>query len=110
MKPDFFDRLLQSVLPGAGDHGGIRGRQHRGFIPTGDTALFLLAGDDLGARARWQTLLCGDHPLVRKGILMIMNMIRYASLQAISRGETVLLQHDLLDGIRQEYAKEDRLE
>jgi SpoVK/Ycf46/Vps4 family AAA+-type ATPase len=40
----------------------------------------------------------------------IMNVIRYASLQAISRGETVLLEHDLLDGIRREYAKENRLE
>src|SRR5687768_13035637 len=50
MKPDFFDRILQKVVPAAGDHpevGGLRGRQHRGFIPTGDTVLFLLAGDDL---------------------------------------------------------------
>jgi AAA+ superfamily predicted ATPase len=74
MKPDFFDRIVQNVLPGASDHpevGGLRGRQHRGFIPTGDTALFLLAGDDFEARARWQTLLCGDHPLVQKGIVYL---------------------------------------
>ncbi len=74
MIPDFVDRLLQDMAVGAGDHpqlGGIRGRQHRGFIPTGDTALFLLAGDELDARARWQTLLCGDHPLVQKGILSL---------------------------------------
>jgi AAA+ superfamily predicted ATPase len=70
--PDFFDRMLQVVVPGASDHpevGGVRGRQHRGFIPTGDTALFLLAGDDFEARARWQTLLSGDHPLVQKAIV-----------------------------------------
>ena len=74
LRPDFFDRILQQVLPGAGEYpqfGGLRGRQHRGFIPTGDTALFLLAGDDLDARARWQTLLCGDHPLVQKGIVYL---------------------------------------
>ena len=74
VKPDFFDRILQQVLSGASDHpevGGVRGRQHRGFIPTGDTALFLLAGDDLDARARWQTLLCGDHPLVQKAIVYL---------------------------------------
>ena len=41
---------------------------------------------------------------------MIMNVIRYASLQAISRGERMLRQQDLLDGIRREYAKENRLE
>ena len=74
LRPDFFDRILQKVMPGAGEYpqfGGIRGRQHRGFIPTGDTALFLLAGDDLDARARWQTLLCGDHPLVQKSIVYL---------------------------------------
>jgi AAA+ superfamily predicted ATPase len=74
LRPDFFDRILQKVVPGAGDYpqfGGLRGRQHRGFLPTGDTALFLLAGDDLDARARWQTLLCGDHPLVQKAIVYL---------------------------------------
>lgn len=74
LKPDFFDRILQTVQPGAGEHqqfGGIRGKQHRGFLPTGDTALFLLAGDDLEARMHWQTLLTGDHPLVRKGIVYL---------------------------------------
>jgi ATPase family associated with various cellular activities (AAA) len=74
LRPDFFDRIMQRVLPGAGEYpqfGGIRGRQHRGFIPTGDTALFLLAGDDLDARARWQTLLCGDHPLVQKSVVYL---------------------------------------
>lgn len=74
LKPDFFDRIIQKVQTGAGEYpqfGGIRGRQHRGFIPTGDTALFLLAGDDLDARARWHTLLCGDHPLVQKGIVYL---------------------------------------
>jgi AAA+ superfamily predicted ATPase len=74
MKPDFFDRILQGVQPGASEHpqvGGLRGRQHRGFLPTGDTALFLLGGDDLDARARWQTLLGGDHPLVQKAIVYL---------------------------------------
>jgi SpoVK/Ycf46/Vps4 family AAA+-type ATPase len=41
---------------------------------------------------------------------MIMNAIRFASLQAIARGERMLRHHDLLDGIRREYGKEHRLE
>jgi len=41
---------------------------------------------------------------------MIMNVVRYASLQAISRGERILREQDLLDGIRREYAKESRVE
>jgi hypothetical protein len=74
LKPDFFDRILQQVLPGAGDYpllGGVRGRQHRGFLPTGDTALFLLASDDLEERFRWHALLAGEHPLVKKGIVYL---------------------------------------
>lgn len=69
LRPDFFDRLMHRLLPGAGDFpllGGVRGKQHRGFLPTGDTALFLLAGDDLAARSQWQALLVGEHPMVRK--------------------------------------------
>lgn len=74
VKPDFFERIVHSVSPGAGDYpqlGGVRGRQHRGFLPTGDTALFLLAGDDICARLRWQAQLTGEHPLVRKGIVYL---------------------------------------
>jgi hypothetical protein len=74
VKPDLFDRTVQTVLPAAGDYpqlGGVRGRQHRGFLPTGDTALFLLAGDDLDARMRWQAQLWGDHPLVKKGVIYL---------------------------------------
>jgi hypothetical protein len=74
LKPEFFDRFLQKVQPGAGDYpqfGGLRGEQHRGFLPTGDTALFLLAGDHFEARLRWHNLLCGDHPLVRKGVVSL---------------------------------------
>lgn len=74
IQPDFFDRLIQKVLPDAGDYpqlGGMRGRQHRGFLPTGDTALFLLADADLEARLRWQSLLWGSHLLVEKGVIYL---------------------------------------
>lgn len=74
LKPDFFDRILERVLSGTGDYpqlGGLRGRQHRGFLPTGDTALLLLAGDDVEARLRWQALLWGEHPMVKKGIVCL---------------------------------------
>jgi hypothetical protein len=57
----------------------------RGFLPTGDTALFLLAVE---ARARWQTLLSGDHPLVQKGIV-------YA--EAVSAADQVVLTRNVVD-------------
>src|SRR5258705_11614032 len=49
IRPEFFDRLIQETLPQPGDFpiiGGVRGKQFRGFLPTGETVLFLLAGED----------------------------------------------------------------
>lgn len=74
LRAEFFDRVMQAAIPGAGDYpelGGIRGRQHRGFLPTGDTALFLLAGDDITQRLYWQAQLKHEHPLVKKGIVYL---------------------------------------
>ncbi len=74
IEPDLLDRVIHGVLPEAGDYpqlGGVRGRQYRGFLPTGETAIFLLAGSDLEARARWQAELMGDHRLVRRGIVFL---------------------------------------
>ncbi len=74
IKPDLFDEVIQSVMPGAGDYsqlGGVRGGQHRGFLPTGDTALFLLAGNDIGLRQFWQKQLLGTHSLVLNGTVYL---------------------------------------
>jgi len=37
-----------------------------------------------------------------------MNVIRYASLEALKGGSTVIAGEDLLQGIRREYAKEGK--
>lgn len=39
----------------------------------------------------------------------ITNVVRYASMQALKRGDTVIMQKDVLSGIRKEYAKEGKL-
>ncbi len=47
--PTFFDDIIAEFLPQGGDFpafGGVKGANHRGFLPTGETALFLLAGKD----------------------------------------------------------------
>ena len=52
--PNFLDALVAQKLPkGAVDFmefGGIRGTQHRGILPTGETLLFILTGNDFDAR------------------------------------------------------------
>ena len=53
LEADFYDRIIQGALPRAGDFpqiGGSRGKNFRGLLPTGETALFLLAGKDAKKR------------------------------------------------------------
>ena len=56
---------------GCTELGGVRGTNHGGFLPTGETALFLLAGDDLGRRFRAQAALAGRHVLFELGVLRL---------------------------------------
>lgn len=72
--PYFFDQIIREKLPQAGDFpqlGGVRGKQFRGFLPTGETALFILAGDDLGKRVAIQHLFSEDHFFARQHVLWL---------------------------------------
>ena len=74
IKPSFFDEVIQKALPEAGDFpqlGGVRGKQFRGFLPTGETALFILAGDDLEKRFEIQELFSEDHFFAKKRMLWL---------------------------------------
>ncbi len=74
LSPDFFDKTIQQNLPTSGDFpqlGGTRGKNFRGFLPTGETALFLLAGDDLEKRLEVQQLFSEDHFFAKKKILWL---------------------------------------
>ncbi len=53
------------------EFGGVAGVSHGGFLPTAQTALFLLAGDDLGARLRCQGLFRPEHPLYTGNVLAL---------------------------------------
>ncbi|AFY70343.1 AAA ATPase central domain protein [Thalassoporum mexicanum PCC 7367] len=74
LQPDFFDRAITAQLPEAGDYpqiGGCRGVSHRGFLPTGDTVLFILGGTQLSDRIRFQKIFSPNHLFVRKQVLSI---------------------------------------
>ncbi|MFN0175746.1 MAG: ATP-binding protein [Saprospiraceae bacterium] len=75
LKPDFFSGLLREYLPEGGDFpefGGVRGGNHRGLLPTGETAQFLLGGtDDLEKRLEVQALFSPEHWFAQKGILFL---------------------------------------
>src|SRR5690606_30560553 len=73
--PAFYDRIMQQFLPNGGDiieMGGVKNAgNHRGFLPTGETALFIIAGSDAQKRLEVQKLLTGESRLVREGILFV---------------------------------------
>lgn len=74
IQSNFFDQIIQRKLPQAGDFpqlGGVRGKQFRGFLPTGETALFILAGDDLEKRFEIQQIFSEDHFFAKKHILWL---------------------------------------
>jgi len=74
VKGDLFDGAIQKKLSASGDFpglGGVRGKNFRGFLPTGETALFLLAGDDIEKRSRVQQLFSPDHFFAKNRIIWL---------------------------------------
>ena len=64
--PHIYPQLLDVFLGQGGgrgrtEFGGVKGLAHSGFLPTGETALFLLAGNDLGRRFKVQQLFDEGH-------------------------------------------------
>jgi hypothetical protein len=73
-KPDFFDESVQKMLPASGDFpeiGGVRGKNFRGFLPTGETALFFLSGNSLEKRMHYQSIFSNNHLFTKLSILWL---------------------------------------
>ena len=68
---DTFYRSHPEHQRGHTEFGGIQGRMHGGFLPTGETALFVLAGRDLSTRFLCQRLFDRDHFFALHNILRL---------------------------------------
>jgi hypothetical protein len=51
------------------EFGGCRAEAHGGFVPSGETAAFIIAGDDLAARFHLSRLFEGDHRFARQSLV-----------------------------------------
>jgi AAA+ superfamily predicted ATPase len=74
VNPVYFDELIQKHLPAQGDFaqfGGVRGKNHRGFLPTAETVLFILAGNELEKRFEYLELFDKDHLFSTQTVLSI---------------------------------------
>ncbi len=68
---DLFFQTDEQLNRGCTALGGIQGKMHGGFLPTGETALFLLAGDDLQARFEYQQMFESGHYFARHNLLKL---------------------------------------
>ncbi|MEM9548292.1 MAG: ATP-binding protein [Bacteroidota bacterium] len=74
LNPNFFTSIIQKSMPQGGEFpefGGVKGKNHRGIIPTGETAQFILGGMDAQKRIEVAAMLTDDAPLVKNGILYL---------------------------------------
>ncbi|MEO1517083.1 MAG: ATP-binding protein [Bacteroidota bacterium] len=74
IKPGLLDQLFANYLKEEGAYpeiGGVRNGQSRNFIPTGETALFLLAGPHLDRRLESELYLSTESRLFKEQLLYL---------------------------------------
>ncbi len=72
--PGFFRSVISYYLPNGGDFpefGGVKGKNHRGILPTGETVLFILAGNDVEKRTEISRYFEEVHLFAKKSVLYI---------------------------------------
>lgn len=72
--PNFYDTIIQSFLPQGGElseFGGVKGSNHRGVLPTGETIQFVLAGSNIQERIEVQQLFSEKHWFHQEQILYL---------------------------------------
>lgn len=74
LQPHLFDEAIAGALTKAADYpriGGVRGKDSRLFLPTGETVMFLLGAVEVDQRLEALSLFDEEHPFARKGILRL---------------------------------------
>jgi hypothetical protein len=90
IRPQLLDVLWsknETTERGFTEFGGLHGATHGGFIPTGETAAFIVAGDDLAARFALTRLFEGDHWFARHNIL---HLVAVTTSEPLLSGALVL--------------------
>ncbi len=76
LAPYVYPHLFDDAMGLLGDHnfpkiGGTRGKNFRGFLPTGETAFFIISGDNPQKRTEVQALFQADHLFADKKVLWL---------------------------------------
>lgn len=75
VQPHFFEQIISRNIPDGGGSfpilGGARGKNFRGFIPTAETVLFLLAGSNFDERLECMKIFDSEHFFAQKQIMWL---------------------------------------
>ena len=74
VQPGFINTIISDFLPNGGDFpefGGVKGKNHRGILPTAETALYILFGNSIEDRLKGTELILGKSKLFKDDILYI---------------------------------------
>ncbi len=74
IRPNVLDRFfLKNTLYDRyyTEFGGLKGKYHSGFLPTGETAAFLIAGKDIARRIELLDVFKPEHPFYKNNILKL---------------------------------------
>jgi len=84
ISPNFLNEMISNFLPQGSDFiefGGVKGKNHRGVIPTGETALYVLGGNEILQRERYIQFILHESVLFKEDIL---------ELEAVPKGEPMM--------------------
>lgn len=74
LMPNFFTSIISDFLPNGGElpeFGGVKGKNHRGIIPTGETVQFILGGNNIQKRIALTEMFHEDHLFKQEGVLYL---------------------------------------
>lgn len=77
VKPNFISTIISDHFPAGGEFpefGGVKGKNHRGILPTGETAVYILAGNDIPKRLKMTKWLQHDNVLIQNGIIDVVDV------------------------------------
>ncbi len=84
LQPSFLSGILSEFLPNGGEFpefGGVKGKNHRGILPTAETALYILYGNDIEGRLE------GLHFIQNTSVLFHQKMLK---LEGVPKGEPMM--------------------
>ncbi|TXD85060.1 ATP-binding protein [Subsaximicrobium wynnwilliamsii] len=95
IQPGFFEEIIQILHPDGGEFpqwGGVKHTNYRGFLPTGETVQYILAGKNINKRGLVQKYFSEDHWFFSTQTVLLENVqegVPKMSGQLIMPAETI---------------------